>query len=245
MNNRVSFINDYDDGLSAFLSACDDMMSSKFLLAERKISAILATIAEHERLLSLFQQALKGYNRQVEWKKSVVTVGGRNKLVLPQTQTKLMAYAFCLLMELDTGKRSLRDTLDEFFFHTNPNEEFVLFCKTVIAPFKDVTEYLFINGVDSFEEEDALDTTLREGVKDILQKLNSTINESVIVDVSVKQDLFMIARAIESSLTPNRIDLVKPLLTGYRNTVSASMLRESVLPLVDELTKLFVTADIF
>ena len=245
MQNQVNFIERYDDGINAFIASCNDMMSAKFLLAEKKISALLATIAEHERLYDLFKQALKGYNRQVEWKKSVVTVGGRNKLVLPQTQSRLIAYAFCLLMEIDTGKKSLRSVLDEFFYHTNPNEEFTLFCKTVIAPFRDVTEYAFINGLDSIEEEDCVDFSLRETVKDILQKLNSAVNESVTVDVSIKQDLFAIARAIESSLTPNRVDLIKPLLIGYRNTVSACALRETLTPLVDELKKVLVSADIF
>ena len=119
MNNQVNFINDYDDGLDAFIAACDDLMSTKFLLAERKISALLATIAASERLYGLFKQALNGYNRQVEWKKSIVTVGGRSKLVLPQTQSRLLAYAFCLLMEIDTGKKSLRLLLDEYFVHTS------------------------------------------------------------------------------------------------------------------------------
>ena len=245
MQNQVNFIERYDDGINSFIASCNDMMSAKFLLAEKKISALLATIAEHERLYDLFRQALKGYNRQVEWKKSVVTVGGRNKLVLPQTQSRLIAYAFCLLMEIDTGKKSLRSVLDEFFYHTNPNEEFTLFCKTVIAPFRDVTEYAFISGLDSIEEEDCFDFSLRETVKDILQKLNSAVNESVTVDVSIKQDLFAIARAIESSLTPNRVDLIKPLLIGYRNTVSACALRETLTPLVDELKKVLVSADIF
>ncbi len=246
MQNQVNFIDNYDDGINSFIAACNDMMSAKFLLAEKKISALLATIAEYERLYDLFRQALKGYNRQVEWKKSIVTVGGRSKLVLPQTQSRLIAYAFCLLLELDTGKRSLRSVLDEFFYHTNPNEEFTLFCKTIIAPFRDVTEYAFINGLDSIEEEeDGVDFSLRETVKDILQKLNSAVNENVTVDVSIKQDLFAIARAIESSLTPNRVDLIKPLLIGYRNTVSACALRETLTPLVDELKKVLVSADIF
>jgi hypothetical protein len=245
MQNQVSFIERNDDGINSFIAACNDMMSAKFLLAEKKISALLSTIAEHERLYDLFRQALKGYNRQIEWKKSVVTVGGRNKLVLPQTQSRFIAYAFCLLMEVDTGKRSLRSLLDEFFYHTNPNEEFTLFCKTVIAPFRDVTEYAFINGLDSIEEEDGVDFSLRETVKDILQKLNSAVNESVTVDASIKQDLFAIARAIESSLTPNRVDLIKPLLIGYRNTVNGCALRETLSPLVDELKKVLVSADIF
>ncbi len=245
MKNKVSFINDYDEGLNAFISACNDMLSAKYLLAERKISAVLASIASCERLYSLFSQVLKGYNRQVEWKKSIVTVGGRNKLVLPQSQTKLMAYSFCLLMELDAGKKNLRELLDEYFFHTNPNEEYVLFCKAIIAPFRDVTEFVFINGIDSFEEEDGFDVTLRESVKELLQKLSSIINQTTVIDVSIKQDLFMLARAIESSLTPNRIDLVKPLLTGYRNTVNACALRETLLPIVDELFRVFVTGDIF
>lgn len=244
MDNKVSLFSNTDEGLNAFVSACDDMLGAKYLLAERKISAVLAAIADCERLYRLFADALKGYNRLAEFKKSQVTVGSRKKLVPPQNQQKLMAFVFCLLMEVDTGKRSLRELLDEFFYHTNPNEEFTLFCKALIVPFRDVTEFVCINGFDSYSDDEGVDITLRDEVKAMLHRMSSLVNESVLIPSELKQDLFALARGIESSLTPNRIDLIRPLLIGYRHAVAPSPIAEQLSPLIDELTKILTAGDV-
>lgn len=245
MDNKVNFINDSDDALASFIDACNDTISAKYLLAERKIAVLLSSIANSERLYKLFEQALNGYNRHAEWRRSVVTVGTRSKLVLPQNQSKLMAFVFCLLMELDSGKRSLRDLLDEYFFHTNPNEEFTLFCKTVIIPFRDVTEFCFINGIDAVVDDESVDVSLREEVKALLSTLNSAVNESVSIDLQTKHELFTITRSIESALTPNRVDLVKPLLIGFRAIAQKTEISERLVSLTDKLTQVFIENDIF
>ena len=74
--------------------------------------------------------------------------------------------------------------------------------------------------------------------------MNSITNESSLVSMKLKQELFMFARAVESSLTPNRIDLIKPLLTGYKNTVLSCPLRDRLAPYFDKLFRLLTTAEI-
>ena len=115
MLNRFDNLNDTEEDVKAFVTACDSMCDAKFLLSERKISDLMRTIATYPRIYDIFRTALKGYNRQAEFLKSQTKVGGRSKLVPPQNQTKLIAYVFCLLLEIDSGKRVLRDFLDEYF----------------------------------------------------------------------------------------------------------------------------------
>jgi len=75
--------------------------------------------------------------------------------------------------------------------------------------------------------------------------MNTAVSESTVITMATKQDLFLIARAIESAMTPNRIDLIKPLLTGYKNTVNACLIREKLTPYLDKLYKLFIVSEIF
>ena len=245
METRLESLSESDEAVKAFVAACNSMCDAKFLLSERKISDLMQTIAAYPRLYEIFKNALQGYNRQAEFHKSKTKVGGRSKLVPPQNQTKLIAYVFCLLLEIDTGKRALREFLDDFFYHTNPNEEFALFCSALIVPFRDVTEYVFYNGAESYLEDDAVDLTLREAVKQLLQEMNTAVNESVVISMETKQDLFLLAKAIESALTPNRIDLIKPLLTGYKNTVNSCLIREKLTPYLDKLYRIFTVSEIF
>lgn len=245
MDMRFDNVPNSDEPIKAFVAACNNMCDAKFLLSEKRISETLRTIAAYPKLCDIFRNALSGYNRQAEFVKSKTKVGGRSKLVPPQNQTKFIAYVFCILMEIDTGKRQLREFLDEYFYHTNPNEEFAFFCSALIVPFRDVTEFVFYNGADSYLEDEAVDMTLRDTVKMLLAEMNTVVSQSVNASAETKQDLYMMARAIESSLTPNRIDLVKPLLTGYKNTVNSCLIREQLNRYVDKLFRVFTDGDIF
>ena len=246
MTNENIAYTEGDEPIKAFIDACNVMCEAKYLLGERKISALMKTIASYPRLMDIFKDALSGYNSHAEFRKSQVRVGTRSKLVPPQNQTKFISYVFCILLDLDTGRVKLREYLDEYFYNTNPNEEFAFFCSTLIVPFRDVTEYVYYNGADSYlEDDEAVDGTLRDSVKQLLQEMNVAVNESTVITMATKQDLFLIARAIESAMTPNRIDLIKPLLTGYKNTVNSCMIREKLTPYLDKLYKLFIVSEIF
>lgn len=233
-----------EEEIKAFVAACNALCEAKFLLGERKIADLLRTIAAGPRLYALFRDALDGYDRKTEFARSAAKVGNRGKLVLPQTQTGLMAYVFCLLMEIDAGKRHLRTFLDEYFYHTNPNEELALFCSTLIVPFRDVTEFVFYNGAESYSDGGAVEGTLRETAKALLAKMNELTSQSAL-PANLKADLFLLARAMESALTPNRIDLVKPLLIGYRRAVAGSPLCDKAEPLILSLARLLGESETF
>ncbi len=245
MSNRYDHTGDSDEAIRAFVAACNNMCDAKFILSERRISELLGTIAAYPKVCSIFKDALKGYNRQAEFHRSKQKVGNRSKLVPPQNQTRLIAYVFCILLEIDTGKRSLREFLDEYFFHTNPNEEFAFFCSALIVPFRDVTEYVYYNGAESYLEDDSVDLTLRDSVKSLLEEMNTLVSQSVAITNDNKQELYSVARAIETALTPNRIDLVKPLLIGYKNTALILPICDKLIPYVEALNKLFITSEIY
>lgn len=232
-----------DEALSAFSRACDETISTKFILAEKKISGLLQTIAGYPLLIDFFKSTLSGYNRNAEFAHARSKVGGRSKLILPASKTKLIAFVFCLLLELDTGKRSLKEFLDEFYFSSSPKEQWKSFAQSVIAPFKTVTEYLFINGDDGTADE-PIDASLKESVRSLLQELNSLTGKAANVPMDQKQELFLFARSIESALTPNRIDLIRPLMLGYKKTISDCAAAESLMPYYDRLYKALISGDV-
>ena len=232
-----------DEALEAFTSACDEVINAKFILAEKKISSLLQTIASNPILIDFFKTALSGYNRIDEFARAKSKVGGRSKLTLPIHKTKIVAFAFCLLLELDTGKRDLKEFLDEFFHSANPKEQYDNFVKTIIVPFKEITEFLFINGDDGADDE-TIDGAIKETIKTLLRDLNSLVNRTSEIPVSVKQDLFLFARSIESALTPNRIDLVRPLMIGYKTLIESLDSADKLSPYYDKLYKTLLAGDI-
>ena len=89
------------EDLASFKSAADELLSCKFILAEKRISELLKTIAANKELVELFKTALSGYNYAVEFNKSRVASKGKVRLELPKNQARKIAYVFCLLMEFD------------------------------------------------------------------------------------------------------------------------------------------------
>lgn len=245
--NKMSFngydVSRSDEALSAFSRACDETINAKFILAEQKISHLLQTIASYPLLVDFFKSALAGYNRNAEFSRAKNKVGSRSKLSLPVSKTKLVAFVFCLLLELDTGKRGLKEFLDEFFFSANPKEQWDGFARTVLAPFKSVTEYLFVNGDDGTDGE-PIDSAIKDKVRALLQELNSLVSRSPEIPMDQKQELFLFSRSVESALTPNRIDLIRPLMLGYKRTIASCPSSAALSPYYDELYKALVAGDV-
>ena len=237
---RSNNVNDIAD----FSSAMDDLITSKFILAEKRISTVLQTIAGNPALYDLFRQALVGYNYAVEFSKSRSSERGRPKLVLPQNQARKIAYVFCLLMEIDTGKRSLKNFLDEYFFLPRPNQSFTLFASDMLEPFKEITEYLYVNGISSLVDEEEIGYSLRREANEILSGIKEIISRTQMVGTDTKRDLFIILAGIENAITPNKADLVKALLIGFNYTVAQSQIYDLVHDHVVALKALLSDADV-
>ena len=123
---------DADKKIKVFFDACSDMKSSKFILAETKISAILKSIVNSPELVSILSDALAGFNFSNEFNKIQVKNDMRRiNIILPNDPQKLVAIVFSLLGEID-AKRVYFDAGGSPLI-----ECFERFVNTVILPFRD------------------------------------------------------------------------------------------------------------
>lgn len=120
--------------IADFISASNEAIDGKFIVAEKRISSLLRTIAASDRLIEIFKTVTRNYDFRTEFGRACDKVGARGKLVMPSTPAAFLAFAFCLLMEIDSGKRSLRKLVDEFYRAPNANEQYSLFAKAVLVP---------------------------------------------------------------------------------------------------------------
>ncbi len=243
MNSKRNASHKPED-IAGFKSAADELISSKYILAEKRISELLKTIADNSELFDLFKTALSGYNYSVEFNKSRTAKKGKPVLVLPSNQARKIAYVFCLLMEFDTGKRSLKDFLDEYYFHPQPNRSFTAFAQDMITVFKEVTEYLYINGIDTLLDNEEIDYSLRKQVGGVLENMNSLITQSPVIGIDTKRDLFVILSAIENALTPNKASCLKALIIGLEHIIRETELFQKFSPFLIELKSMLLAADL-
>ncbi len=192
-----------EKSLTAFNEACDDMCTSRYIIAGAKISTVLRTIAGSRPLYEFFAHAVNGFDF-IEYFTSIKfrDLSGNLYLEIPSNPQLKVAFTFCLLYALDTGRVELKDLLHNFYTDVDTNAEYSRFCYDIIAPFRSaVNDFMdekitlvdiedIINGkdandqpkspdtkpdVDTLSEPDPIttdDAPVDKGIKDAIELIN-------------------------------------------------------------------------
>lgn len=202
--------------ITDFIEAANHAIDGKSIVAEKRISSLLRTIAASDRLIEVFKTVTRNYDFRTEFNRACDKVGSRGKLVMPSTPAAFLAFAFCLLMEIDAGKRSLRELVDEFYRAPNANEQYAMFASAVLVPFRDVTEYVFYNGVEGT----STDSAVNETALVFLREMNASVNRSN-VEQNRKQEFYALTQGLERAVTDDRAEYFYPLLIGIKFSIRA------------------------
>ena len=149
-----------------------------------------------------------------------------------------------MLLQIDTGKISFKDFLDTYFFLPRPNQSFSFFASEMLEPFKEITEYLYVNGISTLLDEEDIGYPLRREANGILAEMKNVIGSSQEVGTDTRRDLFVMLDAIESAITPNKADLLKALITGFSYAIAQTQIYDRLHDYVVALKSLLSTADI-
>ena len=114
-----------------FEAACEDMLNSRYILADSKIIKILQTVALSTVLQSIIGGALKGFDYAATARK-----WGDNDAKPPETEKDHVALVFCILADLDNHRIYLNDFLRSFFWNGDINSAYSAFCNAFVAPFE-------------------------------------------------------------------------------------------------------------
>ena len=88
--------------MQRFFTACDELISGKYILADNKISEVLKAIAASEELTGLFTAVTERFDypsaKQAYLKYPAEAGGTRGAAYLPAERGDLIAFVFCLLV---------------------------------------------------------------------------------------------------------------------------------------------------
>lgn len=134
--------------MQRFFAACDDLLESKHFFAEKKIEALMRSISECDELLALFSQLMRGFDynaaKRAYLKEPEETHTARGAAYLPADESELLAFVFCLLMEIDLKEVRFSDLLLRYFYIDGSlTASYALFVQQVIRPFRDVVRTCF------------------------------------------------------------------------------------------------------
>ena len=135
-----------NNNIQNFINSCDDMIKGKFIMADNKISKILESIANNEKLYKLVNDCVNGYNFQKEYEKAYKEC--ENGLFETSKEIKKnVAFLICLFVEVDQHRIKFYDFINKFFKSAGAGNEYEAFVKNMLIPFKEgiISQYNLIS----------------------------------------------------------------------------------------------------
>ncbi len=126
-----------------FLSACDELITGKFLVAENKIQKVLGLLAETPQVYALVAECMEHFNRDREMGKAFVQgSGGKFLCIMPDEEYKIIALVFCTLADINVGKINFMEFVKRFFSDEGDNP-YKRFISQMIIPFRNLIAEAF------------------------------------------------------------------------------------------------------
>ncbi len=120
--------------IKPFIDACEDMVRSKFILIDKRISSILKAIATTKPVYNAIAEAMINFNWTASWKSATQKAG---ELIIPDETSKIVAFVFCLLKNIDSGTININDVLVKYCSNDEDRRSpYTVFCEKTIVPFK-------------------------------------------------------------------------------------------------------------
>ncbi len=152
--------------LNLFLERADELIDSKYILAEIKIANILKSIATSETLLALFKNCLTDFDYQAAKKKYLVKSqylsADKGEFILPPSSRELLSFVFCTLAEIDGKQIALNEFINKYFFEDGSfSSGYEVFITAMIKPFKNCVKML-MEGVIDGKLQDPVEAVMEE-----------------------------------------------------------------------------------
>ncbi|MBO4323296.1 MAG: hypothetical protein J5836_01395 [Clostridia bacterium] len=135
--------------IGVFNKKLDELINSKYLLADGKVSEVLKAIASSELLYDIIAHFIKDYDYAAAKAKSLAETGGKGVFCMPEKDEDIIALVFSLLFEIDDKKEDLFALCNKYFYSAEGNQtSYGNFCSVVLVPFGEAvnkTAYKLIN----------------------------------------------------------------------------------------------------
>ncbi len=182
------------------LDIIDELIAGKFILFDVKASKLLKCIASSEYLYGLFAKCLMDYEftKDIRLGEEYRRLQGRFKV---PDDDNLLAFVFCLCLEVNNGKFNLQNFVDNNFFSPSGyNYSYLNFARELLIPFKStLMRYLGVEESSNITEGkgeqltmDIDNTNNNNDNKILFANLLFSINElhaKVLEDKKIRQDV--------------------------------------------------------
>lgn len=224
--------------LGLFLERADELINSKYILADIKIVNLLKSIANSETLIALFKNCLTDFDYQSAQKKYLVKnalLGGdKGEFILPPNSRDLLAFIFNVLMDVDAKRIDLNAFINKYFYVDGSfSSGYDAFITCMIKPFKNSVKMLM---------ESVIDGRLQDPVEALTEEENRRAKAEIEQKEKEEKEKALLAKTYGESLKA-----IKDLLLEDKQKVRASKLadkeKEDLLLVIDMLANVIESED--
>ncbi len=224
--------------LGLFLERADELINSKYILADIKIVNLLKAIAASSTLLALFKNCLTDFDYQEAQKKYLVKnqfLGGdKGEFVLPPNSRDLLAFIFNVLMDIDSKRIDLNSFINKYFYVDGSfSSGYDAFTTGMIKPFKNSVKMLM---------ESVIDGRLQDPVEALTEEENKRAKAEKEENEKRIKEKELLEKTYGES-----VKAIKDLLLEDKQKVRASKLKdqekEEVLLVIDMLANVIESED--
>lgn len=201
--------------IDLFLKKCDELMQSKFIIADTKIGELLKAIATSDLLYAFFREITKNFDYPAAREKYMNympegTVNKR-KLLFPENAEERLAFVFCLFVDFDAGRIDLGAFLQEYFYEDGSvYGSFYAFSNQVVKPFRNAVRTLFYGGRIARGKAEG-----RGELAAFASREREAVYASRLPDAR-KVEALVILNALSAQAEKGDARLIAALITGYR-----------------------------
>ena len=230
--------------ISSFVSACDKMIDSKYILVDKRIADVLKSIAECKPVYNLIAECMINFNFDKLFKSAT----SENEFMLPEDPKDLVAFVFCLLNCLDDKKININDLLMRFYSHDNNISSYSQFNNHVILKFRNAAYFLLVGENFESEEENVVPQTINAEVidKDITARLMFLVKDlkdyvsglkKIKGSYITKSEMILLVTGFLCEVEHNNIRSFKSLLIGVKAGAGADRELLKRISAIDEIVQ--------
>lgn len=161
--------------LDLFLTKADELIDSKYIIADIKIVGLLKAIAASDTLIAIFKNCMTGFDYQAAQKKYLVKskylAEGKGEFVLPPSSRELLAFIFSVLVDIDAKRIDFAQFINKYFYEDGSfSAGYTAFLNSMIKPFKNSVKMLMESVIDGKLQDPVEAFTEEEERREVLEK---------------------------------------------------------------------------
>lgn len=156
------------DELNLFLESADDLIESKYIIADVKLANFLRSIAMSDTIIAILKNCLNDFDYMEAQRKYFVKSqqADKGEFVTPASSRELLAFVFNILVDIDAKRIDFNQLLSRYFFvDGSRSAAYEAFTAAMIKPFVNVIKMLMEGVVDGTIQDPIEALNAQEGLK--------------------------------------------------------------------------------